>query len=341
MAWKRSSPRSTHGLRSMPMGQHVAQELLLGLLERHVQAPLAARARGPHEMSGGAGLAAAGHPADEHRRAAIVALTAEHGVEPRDAGRHPLARHLVPEPDRRHRQHGDAVLVDQERVLVGAVVGAAVLDDPQPARRHLLAHPVVEHDDAVGHVLLEALAGELPVALLAGDDRGDAPVLEPAEQPPQLRAQDRLVGEAAEQGLDGVEHDPLGLDAVDRVAEPHEQPLEVVVAGLLDLAALDDDVREPDLLLGRQLVEVEAERADVLGQLPRRLLEREEHPGLAELRRAADQELHGEQGLAAPGGAADERRPAEREAAPGHSRRGPGYRWRPWRDRPWKRGREE
>ena len=54
------------------------------------------------------------------------------------------------------------VLVDQERVLVGAVGRAAVLDDPQPPRRDLLVDAVVEHDHAVRDVLLEPLPGELP-----------------------------------------------------------------------------------------------------------------------------------------------------------------------------------
>ena len=94
----------------------------------------------------------------------------------------------------------------------------AVLDDAQPPRRDLLGDAVVEQDHAVGDVLLQALAGQRPVAALAGDDGGDALVLEPAEQPAQLGAQDRLVGQAAEQRLDGVEHDPLGADGVDGVA---------------------------------------------------------------------------------------------------------------------------
>ena len=71
--------------------------------------------------------------------------------------------------------------------------GAAVLDDAQPPGRDLLGDPVVEQDHAVGDVLLQALAGERALAALAGDDRGDALVLEPAEQPAQLGAQDRLV----------------------------------------------------------------------------------------------------------------------------------------------------
>ena len=68
----------------------------------------------------------------------------------------------------------EPVLVDEERVLVGAVRRAAVLDDAQPPGRDLLVDPVVEQDHAVGDVLLEALAGELPVAALAGDHDRDA-----------------------------------------------------------------------------------------------------------------------------------------------------------------------
>jgi hypothetical protein len=63
---------------------------------------------------------------------------------------------------------------------------------------------VVEQDHAVGDVLLQALAREGPFAALAGNDGGNALVLQPAEQSPQLRTQQRLVGEAAEQRLDGI-----------------------------------------------------------------------------------------------------------------------------------------
>ena len=48
-------------------------------------------------------------------------------------------------------------------------VDAAVLHDPQPAGGDLLGHPVVEEDDAVGDVLLQALARERSLAPLAGD----------------------------------------------------------------------------------------------------------------------------------------------------------------------------
>ena len=185
----------------------------------------------------------------------------------------------------------------------------------QPPCRHLLRHPVVEENHAIRDVFLQALAGQRPVAALGGDDRGDPLVLEPAEQPPQLGAQDRLVREAAEQRLDRVEDDPLRLDRVDRVTEADEQAVEVVLAVLLDLGAFDDDVIDEQLLLLGQLVEVEAQRPDVRAQLVGCLLECDEHAGLTLVDRAADQEFHRQQRLATAGAAADEGGSTPREAA--------------------------
>ena len=61
---------------------------------------------------------------------------------------------------------------------------------------------------------------------------------EPAEEPAQLRAQDRLVGQAGKQRLDRVEHHALGADRINGVVQPDEQRLQVILAGLLDFAAL-------------------------------------------------------------------------------------------------------
>ena len=152
------------------------------------------------------------------------------------------------ERHRGHRQHAEPVVVDQERILVRAVVGAAVLDHPQAACRDLIVDAVVEQDHGVRDVLLEPLLGQQAVAALAGDQRGDAFVLQPPEQPPQLRAEDGVVLEAREQRLDGVEDDAFGADGVDRVIEPDEQPFEVVLAGFLDLAALHAHVVDRELL---------------------------------------------------------------------------------------------
>ena len=97
--------------------------------------------------------------------------------------------------------------------------------------------------------------------------------------------------------------------------QPDEQALEVVLAGLLDLAALDTHVVDRELLLCLELLQVEAERGDVGGELFPRLLERHEDARLAVLGGPAHEELHGEQRLATAGAAADERRAAARQAA--------------------------
>ena len=221
---------------------HVANDLGLGLLEGEVQGALPATAGGVAELRGQRRLAGAGGAADEHGAALVEASVTEHRVEPGDAGRHPLGGHAVAQTERRDRQHRDTGRADQERVLVRPVQRAPVLQDPQPPGRRLLGHAVVEHDHAVRDVLLDAMPRERAVATLAGDHRRDAAFLEPAEQAPQLGPQDRRVRERAEQGLDRVDHDPLGADLVDRRADPHEQPVEVPVAGLCHLFADHRDV---------------------------------------------------------------------------------------------------
>ena len=95
-----------------------------------------------------------------------------------------------------HRGDGedrDAVAADQERVLVGPVDAAPVLDDPQPPGRDLVGDPVVEGDDAVRDVLLEPVLGDGPVAPLTRDNGRDAPVFHPEEEPSQLRPEDRFI----------------------------------------------------------------------------------------------------------------------------------------------------
>ena len=101
------------------------------------------------------------------------------------------------QPQRGDRQHADALLVDQEGIFVGAVGRAAIFHHPQPPGGELVVDAVVQQDDAVGDVFLQAVAGEGPSPLLAGDDGGDALVLEPAEQPPQLGPQDAVLEKPA------------------------------------------------------------------------------------------------------------------------------------------------
>jgi hypothetical protein len=142
-------------------------------------------------------------------------------------------------------------------------------------------------------------------------------VLQPAKEPTQLGAEHGVVRQAGEQRLEGVERDALRADRIDRVRKPDEEPFEVVLPGLLDLAALDADVVDCDLAVVHEPVEVEAERADVGGELVGGLLEHHEDAGLAVAHRALDDELGGEHRLAAAGAADHERRPAARQAAGG------------------------
>ena len=142
-----------------------------------------------------------------------IAVAAEHLVEPR-RGRSRSARDVAVWTSCSEVIGSTAMprSIDQERILVGAVARAAVLHDAQPARRDLIVDAMVEHDHAVGDVLFEPLAGQRVDAALAGDHRGDAAVLQPGEQPPQLGAQHPGVAQSGEQRLDRVEDDPLGAD---------------------------------------------------------------------------------------------------------------------------------
>jgi hypothetical protein len=60
--------------------------------------------------------------------------------------------------ERGDRQDDQASLIDQERVLVGAVLRAAVLDYPQTARGDLITDAMVKMDDAVADIFLKPLA---------------------------------------------------------------------------------------------------------------------------------------------------------------------------------------
>ena len=109
-----------------------------------------------------------------------------------------------------------------------------------------------------------------------------------------------------EQGLDRVEHDALGADRVDAAVQPDEQSVEVVFAGLLISERSIVDVVDEQLFVVDQGREIEPERGDVRCQIGRALLKADEDAGLAVLLDAADEELHGEQGLAAARRTADQ-----------------------------------
>jgi hypothetical protein len=82
------------------------------------------------KAGGGDGLAGAGRAGQKNAAASKKASSAKHRIEPRDAGRNPLVRHLVVQAQRGDGQDAEAVVADQERKLVGAVQRAA--DEKSP-----------------------------------------------------------------------------------------------------------------------------------------------------------------------------------------------------------------
>jgi len=83
---------------------------------------------------------------------------------------------------------------------------------------------------------------------------------------------------------------------------------------LKSLALVNVYVVEREALVGYQCFNVEAERADVLREFLLGFLERDACARLAELGRAADQELHREERLAATCAPAHQRGPSTRQA---------------------------
>ncbi len=196
------------------------------------------------------------------------------------------------EHERRNGQHADAVLVDEERIFVGAVRAAPVFDDAQTSCRDLVDDAVVEQDHAVGDVLLQPAAGELTIASLAGDHGGDALVFQPAKEAPQLRPQDGGIGKAAEQRFDRVQRDALGPDRIDRIPQSDEEALEVVLASLLNLGTLDAHVVDDELFLPDELVEIETQGTNVSSKFFGGFLECHENAVLAVVYHSTDKKLH-------------------------------------------------
>ncbi len=116
-------------------GPHVANDLVRGFFKREEDASLSARAGGVDKMSGQACFPRARRSGHQNAAAPKVALAAEHRVQRGNARRHPLVgRHMI-QIHRGHRQHGNAVVLNQEGILVHPVRGAAVLDHAQTPRQ--------------------------------------------------------------------------------------------------------------------------------------------------------------------------------------------------------------
>ena len=195
--------------------------------------------------------------------------------------------------------------------------GAAIFDHADAAGRHLIDHAMIERDHAIGDIFLQAIAGQRAVAALAGHDHRDALFLQPAKEPAEFRAHDALIGQAGEKSFDRVEHHPLRLDRIDRVAEPDKEPFEIVFARLLEFAAIDEDVIEHQLLAGDERLQIEAQRGHIFGQFLARFFKCHEDARLIEFGGPAHEKLHGQQSLAATRAAANQRGPPRGQSATG------------------------
>ena len=82
-----------------------------------------------------------------------------------------------------NRQHAGTLSADEERKLIGSVQRPAVFDEPQMPGGNLIVDAVVDHQNAVGNVFLQPMAGECFPPALGGDDGGHPLVLEPAKEP--------------------------------------------------------------------------------------------------------------------------------------------------------------
>lgn len=195
---------------------------------------------------------------------------------------------------------------------------AAVLDDTQAPGRDLVHDPVVEGDDAVRDILFKAVLGDRQVPAFARDNSSHTPVLEPVEEPAQLRPEDRLVGKAGEKGFKGVNGHPFCTDLIDHRAEPDEQAFEVVLAGLLDLGAFNDNVIEDQSLPADKVVKIEPHRPEIFLKIVNILLERDKNAGFFVIGNPPDDELHCKERFPASRATADKRGAAFREPATGN-----------------------
>src|SRR5690606_12295279 len=96
-----------------------------------------------------------------------------------------------------------------------------------------------------------------------------------------------------------------------------EQPVEVEVSGLLDLASFDVNMIDAEVPPRSQRLEIEAERRDVRRKFGRRFLERDEDARLVEPDRAVDEKLRCQNRFPGSRVSADQRRSPCRQAIVG------------------------
>ena len=254
-------------------GAHVADELALGLLEGEVQAALAAPAGRVDEVGGQARLAGARGSGDEHAAAAVDPLAAEHGVEPVDAGGDPLVDASWCRPSE--------VIGRTEMPFSSIRKGYSLV--PWAVPRYLTMRSLRVESCSVTRWSRTMTQSETyssrPWRVSVPSPRSPVMI---AVTPLSLSQRNRRRSSARRTAA--FDRPPKSVSMVssttrlapmrvDGVAQADEEAFEVVLAGLLDLAPLDvDEVHQQLVLLG-QILQVEPEGADVLGELLGGLLE--------------------------------------------------------------------
>jgi len=194
------------------------------------------------------------------------------------------------------------------------VHGAAVLEDTKPPGGNIAFQAMIEHDDAIGDILFQPLACQRGFAPLSGDDGGYAFLLEPAEQAPYFGAYDKRTAQGGEERLDRIQHHAPRADGINREPQTNEKAFQVILARLLDLRSIDMNVIDRQGLLGHQSVQIMAKGGRVRSQLFRAFFEGHIDALLLELLDAMNQELHGQERLAATGAPAYQCRPSPGQA---------------------------
>ena len=262
---------------------HVADHLLRRFLEQEVQAFLAARAGRVDEMRRERGLAGAGGAREEHGAGAVEALAAEHLVE---RGRPVETRSVGASCSSSSEVTGSTVMPSRSmRNGYSLVPWCEPRYFTTRMRRVEICSCTRWSSEITASVMYSSspwrvscsrrVSAVMTAVMSRSRSQRNSRRSSARRMPVSLRPPNRVSMR--------VEHDALGADLLDGVFEPHEQAFEVVFAGLLDLAAIDVDVVDEQLLLVDELVEVVAERAHVLRELLGVLLEGHQHAGFAEL----------------------------------------------------------
>ena len=104
-------------------------------------------------MRGDGRLAASRHAGNQDAGTFEISFALQHGIEIWNAARNTLGRSVMRQPGGRDRHHGDALLIYDERIFVGAVRGTSIFDKPETTGRQLIFDAIIEEDDAVSDVL--------------------------------------------------------------------------------------------------------------------------------------------------------------------------------------------